>query len=112
MGPGLELQVTAMRVAGIVRRQGTIDVARMGVVALDQVRVVAVHRAHEIGDRPPHDRMQLGRQFAGLAGQVEGQVLEHGRALGRHERLGGSGGHGRPRTMRIMAGFMAGILLF
>lgn len=36
--PCFELQVTTMRVAGTVRGQDAIDVARMGVVALDQVR--------------------------------------------------------------------------
>jgi len=77
-----------MRVTGIVGRQGTVDVARVGVVALDQVRVVAVHRAHELGDRQPNHRVQLGRELAGLAGQVEGQILEHGGALGWHEWLG------------------------
>ena len=64
-------------------------------MALDQIRVVAVHRPHEIGDRQPNHGVQLGRQLAGLPGQVEGQVLEHGRALGRHERLGCGGGQDR-----------------
>ena len=39
-----QLQIAAKWVSGIVSRQSSVDIARMGVVTLDQIRVVAVHR--------------------------------------------------------------------
>jgi hypothetical protein len=54
--------------------------------------------------------MQLSGKLAGLAGEIEGQIFEHGRALGGHVWLGGGRGHGSIARMSVLAGSMAGIL--
>ena len=59
MRSGLELQIAAIRVTGIVGIHGPVYVPRVSVVPLDQVRVVAVHRPDEFGDRQPNHRVQL-----------------------------------------------------
>jgi hypothetical protein len=73
----LVLQVSSMRVCRVVGDESTIDVARMRVVALDQVRVVAVHRPHEVADEKPDYEMKLARELAGFPRQVESQALRH-----------------------------------
>ena len=48
---GFQLQVAFVGVLAVVALEGPFDVDRVGVVAFDQVAVVAVHRPHEIGER-------------------------------------------------------------
>ena len=47
----LQLQRAALRLAGIVLRQRSIDIAWMGIVSFDQVGVITVHRTHKRTDR-------------------------------------------------------------
>lgn len=63
----------------------------MGVVTLDQVRVIAIHRTNQIPHGEAHDGVQQARELAGFSRQVEREVLQDLRAFGRHERLGGGG---------------------
>jgi hypothetical protein len=44
-----ELEVAFLRIAAVVALERALDVDRMGVVPLDQVTVVAVHRPNQIG---------------------------------------------------------------
>jgi hypothetical protein len=81
----LQLQVSSMWVCRVVGDESAIDVARMRVVALNQIRVVAVHRPHEVANGKSDDRMKLARELAGFPCQIEGQVLEHFDAYGGHE---------------------------
>ena len=48
---GLQLEIAFFGVLAVVALEGALDLDRVGVVAFDQVAVVAVHRAHEIGER-------------------------------------------------------------
>ena len=57
MGLSFELQVSLMRVGAKVVPECPFDIDRMGLVPLDQVAVVAVHRPHEIGERG-HDAVR------------------------------------------------------
>ncbi len=47
---GLELEVALLAVLAVVVLEGALDIDRVRVVPFDQVAVVAVHRAHEIGE--------------------------------------------------------------
>lgn len=60
-----------------------IDAGRKRVMALDQVRVVTVHRANEIADRGPHHGVQAPGQGAGLRDPVGRQILEFLPILGQ-----------------------------
>jgi hypothetical protein len=48
---GFVLEVAHLGVLAVFAVQGTLNIDRMGVVPLDQVAVVAVHRAHKSGQR-------------------------------------------------------------
>jgi hypothetical protein len=51
MRRSFELQVPLFRVLAVVVLEGALDVDRVRVVTLDEIAVIAVHRAHEIGKR-------------------------------------------------------------
>ena len=67
---GFQLEVAFFGVLAIVAFEGALDVDWMGVVAFNQVAVVAVHRAHEIGERG----QQALRQGAPEAGALLRQL--------------------------------------
>jgi hypothetical protein len=46
---GLKLEVSLSRIGAVVALHRAFDVDRMGVMPLDEIAVVAVHRPHEIG---------------------------------------------------------------
>jgi len=74
--PRLELERALCRVRGIVGAKRALDVDRVGVVALDEVAVVAVHRPDEGSDFRAHVRVKLCRQPMRLGRQVDGEVFE------------------------------------
>nr|AGO88242.1 protein of unassigned function [Methylobacterium oryzae CBMB20] len=51
------MQVPLGTIVGKVACQCAIDIDRMGVVALDEVGVVAVHRPDEVAEAFLHDRV-------------------------------------------------------
>jgi len=53
---GLELQVPLDRVGAVVVVDRSLDVDGVGIVALDQVAVVAIHRPYEVGEGGQHPR--------------------------------------------------------
>jgi hypothetical protein len=67
MRPGFQLEIALFGVLTVVAFEGALDVDRVGVVALDQIAVVAVHRLHEIGER--------GQQAAGQGAPESGALL-------------------------------------
>lgn len=48
MGARLELEVSPDAILGIVAGERPIDLDGMGIVALDEVGIIAVHRPHEV----------------------------------------------------------------
>ena len=54
MGAGFKLEIPRFRVVAEVVPQSPLNVYGMCVVALDQIRVVAVHGADEIGEGGNH----------------------------------------------------------
>src|SRR3546814_2737679 len=59
--------------------QGALDVGRARVVPFDQVRVVAVHRPHEVGQILRGVRMQTASEAVRFALDLDGEVGQHGR---------------------------------
>ena len=53
---GLQLQIPLLRIVPVVPRQRSLDVHGMRVVPLDEIAVVAVHRAHDVRQRVDHPR--------------------------------------------------------
>ena len=116
MGVGLKLEVALLRVAAIVVFEGALDIDRVRIVALDQVRVVAVHRPHEGCERGEEARGKAAAEASRFLAEVEGEVGEPGavaRGLRKIKRL-----HQRDqfapvrRSGRILGRFCVPILLF
>jgi hypothetical protein len=72
----LKLQGAPSRFSGIVFAQRLVDVARMRVVALNQIRVVAVHRANQRSDGRCDDRICLPCQRTGARDQIERGIFK------------------------------------
>ena len=71
---GFQLQIAFARIVAVLVPKRSLDVHGMSIVALDEVRVIAIHRAHEIGKRPENTRGQAGAKRRGLSGQIEGKI--------------------------------------
>ena len=88
VGLGFELEVPLAFILAVVVLQGAFDVDRVCVVPLDQVAVIAVHRAHEIGQRRGDAVRQASAESRRACRQVDGKVGEFAplwRVLGDHE---------------------------
>ncbi len=68
MGGGFELEVAPLLVLVEIACQRALDIARACVVALDQVAVIGVHDAHEIGEIGSRARMQALAERGGCGG--------------------------------------------
>src|SRR5208337_5427595 len=66
VGNCFTLQRSASWLCRIILRQRTINIARMGIVALDEIRIVAVHRADKFAHGPLHGGIQISCQCTGL----------------------------------------------
>ena len=51
MRPGFELEVAPFCVVAVVALEGTLDIDRVSIVALDEIAVVAVHRTNGLRQR-------------------------------------------------------------
>ena len=76
VGTRFELEPPLRSIRRVVGAQRAVDVDRMGVVALDEVAVVAVHRPHEGSDLRSHVGMKLSRQPMRPGRQIDGQVFK------------------------------------
>ena len=72
----LELQIALLSVVAVVILERTLDVDRMGIVALDQVRVVAVHRADQAGEGHLHRARKTAAEGGRLLNELERQVVQ------------------------------------
>jgi hypothetical protein len=72
----LELPIAAFRLLGELVIERSVNVSRKGVMAFDEVGVVAVHRTHEIAHRGAHHRVEASGQPMSLGNQVGRQVLK------------------------------------
>jgi hypothetical protein len=70
MGDGFALKVALFRVGSVVACQCPVDIDRVCLVALDQVRILAVHRSDQIAYTGAQHRGQTHRQPAGAADQL------------------------------------------
>ena len=74
MGHGLDLEVAAPFVRVQIGGQRPLDLPGPRVVALNEIRVVAVHDPHEIGQAGGGARMQPGAQPFCHGDELGGQV--------------------------------------
>jgi hypothetical protein len=65
VGAGFELQVSFGWILAVVVSERPLDIDRMRIVAFDEIAVVAVHRANQVG-KPRHDP---GRETAPQCGR-------------------------------------------
>ena len=76
MGGGLQLQVALARIIAVVFLQRAFDIDGMGVMPFDQVAVVAIHGAHEIGQRAAYAVGQAAPEASGACCKIDRQVGE------------------------------------
>ena len=74
MGLGLELQVPLLGVTAIVVPERPLDIDRVGVVPLNQIAVVAIHRADKIRQGGQHTLRQAAPEPSGLRSQLNGYI--------------------------------------
>ena len=74
MRPRLDLEVAALLGRIELVGERPLDLARRRVMALDQVRVVAVHHPHELGQAFRRARMQAGTQAVRRTGQRRHEI--------------------------------------
>ena len=72
----LELEVAPLRIAAVIALQGALDIDRMGIVALDQVAVIAVHRPDELRQRGLYPLGQAAAQARGARSELHGQIRD------------------------------------
>jgi hypothetical protein len=68
---GFELQVAFNWVLAVVVLERSLDVYGVRIMSLNKIRVVAVHRAHEIGKRGQNGGRQAVAETSGLLGKIE-----------------------------------------
>lgn len=95
----LVLEIPLARFVRKIVRQRPVDIAGMGVVPLDQVGIVAVHRPDEYADRLAQDRVHALGEPVGIGQQRGGGVLEREPGLLHQHRL---------HAARVHAGQYAG----
>ncbi len=73
---GFELQISFSQIRAVVVLQRSFDVDRMGIVAFDQIAVVAIHRADQIRQRSHNSFGQASPEPGRLGCQLDGQIGE------------------------------------
>jgi hypothetical protein len=68
---GFDLKIALFSVLAVVAPQRPLDVDRVGIVSLDEVRAVAVHRAHEAGERWLDRAGKAAAEPGRLPGEIE-----------------------------------------
>ena len=76
VGAGFELQISLVLVLGKIAGERALDVDGQSVMALDEVRIVAVHRADQVAHPGADDGVQPSRQSVRLRDQVGGEVFK------------------------------------
>ena len=74
MGLRLKLETALFRLGAVVALQRSLDIDGMGVVSLDQVAIVAVHRADQRPKRRAYTWWQAAGEACGSRGQFNGEV--------------------------------------
>ena len=93
MGPGLELQIALARIGAVVVPERPLDIDGVRVMPLDQIAVVAVHRAHELGQGREHAMREASLESGSPRRQLQRQIGQPGPARGafpQHKGLHGA----------------------
>ena len=75
---GFELKVALLRIGAVVVSHRPFDVDGVGIMPLDEVAVVAVHRPHEVGERLGDRSGQTAAKGRRLFGEIEREVVQAG----------------------------------
>src|ERR1700694_5562471 len=73
---GFKLQVAFVRILTVVIVECALDIHRMGVMSLNEIRVVAVHRPNEFSEGLEQAFRQASTKPGGLLGKVESNVRQ------------------------------------
>src|SRR5512145_358181 len=71
-----ELKVSLARVIAIVVVECPFDIDGMGIVALDEIAVVAVHGSHQVSERRAHPVRQAASKSGGRGCDFDGKINE------------------------------------
>jgi hypothetical protein len=82
-----ELEIAALFTVVEPPGERGFDLARRRVVPLDQVRVVAIHDPHRVGEARRNTRMEPSAECSGRGGQAGHQVEQFGSGLVQEARL-------------------------
>ena len=75
---GLQLQISFFGIGAVVPFQRALDIDRMGVVSFNEVAVVAIHGAHEIGQCRYHPVRQAAPKPCRCCCEFDHQVIQLG----------------------------------
>src|ERR1700733_12540356 len=70
MSSRFELEIAFLRIGAVIAFECALDINGMGVVPFNEIAVIAIPRADEIGKR----RHPAGRQAASKSGRLAGQI--------------------------------------
>ncbi len=76
MGLGFKLEVTLFDIGAVVVFQRFLDIGQVGVMTLDKVAVVAVHRSYETGERLNYTLRQTATKTRCALRQFNSQVRQ------------------------------------
>jgi hypothetical protein len=68
------LRAGGFRFGAVVTGQSPINVERVGVVSLNEVAVVAIHRAYEVADAFLNDRMEAACEGIAPGDEIDSKV--------------------------------------
>ena len=74
MGFRLELQIALVRFLAVVVFEGALDIDRVGVMSFDEIAVIAIHRANEIGQGIEQAGGQAAAKSGGLLHEIDREV--------------------------------------
>ena len=83
----LNLKRALSRVRGKILSNRRVDVSRPRAMSFDEVRVIAVHRAHQIRHHLPGDRVQRSTESFGTPDDCQGLTRRFAFTVARQERL-------------------------
>ena len=75
MGFGFELQIAVFGVLTVIALERAFDLDRVGVVAFDQVAVVAIHRPHQVGERGEQALRKGAPESSALLRQLQRKIV-------------------------------------
>src|SRR3974390_3870642 len=73
---GLELQIALVRLLAVVVLESALDIDRVGVMPFDEIAVIAIHRANEIGQGSEQAGGQAAAKPGGFLHEINREVCQ------------------------------------